>query len=141
MKYGSRMVIFRGGGNRGIVPVRGHFEPLSGRRRERTVRRSIRHFAFAVVVASIAMLGSLAGVARADGSSAAHDQYKPKPIVKPSGGQQPFTPPGAQASGPTANQGSTLPFTGLSLLKVVLVGVGLLLLGILLRRSVPRRGP
>jgi hypothetical protein len=34
-----------------------------------------------------------------------------------------------------------LPFTGLSLLKVVLVGVGLLLLGILLRRGVPRRGP
>jgi len=53
-------------------------------------------------------------------------------------------PPGTQASAPTGrptSSGSTLPFTGLSLLRVVLLGVALLLLGLLLRRGVPRRGP
>jgi hypothetical protein len=92
----------------------------------------------------LGLFGAFAGQARA-GGSAAQDQYTPPPVVKPTGGgggHQPLTPPGAQASAPTAaNQGSTLPFTGLSLLKVVLVGVALLLLGILLRRGLPRRGP
>ncbi|HEU5243447.1 MAG TPA: hypothetical protein VFU33_03525 [Gaiellaceae bacterium] len=106
------------------------------------MRRRVRHLAVAVAVGSVAVLGSFAGQARASGS-AAQDQYTPPSIVKPSGGGGSMTPPGAQASAPTgtAAQGSTLPFTGLSLLKVVLVGAGLLLLGILLRRGVPRRGP
>jgi hypothetical protein len=43
------------------------------------------------------------------------------------------------ASAPASS--STLPFTGLSLLKVVLVGVALLALGFVLRRGVSRRGP
>jgi hypothetical protein len=114
---------------------------LPDRRSEGTLKRRVRHLAVAVAVGSTA-LGSLAGQARA-GGSAAQDQYTPPAVVTPTGGGQPMTPPGAQASAPAlgANQGSTLPFTGLSLLKVVLVGAGLLLLGILLRRGLPRRGP
>lgn len=108
------------------------------------MRRRIPHLSAAVVVGSLVMLGSLAGQARA-GGTAAQDQYKAPPIVKPAGkptgGSQPLTPPGAQASGQVlgANHASTLPFTGLSLLEFVLVGVGLLILGILLRRGLPRR--
>lgn len=111
------------------------------------MKRRSRRFAVAVAVGSIALLGGFAGQARASGGSAAQDQYSPPPVVKPggkpTGGKGSFTPPGAQASAPApvSSQGSTLPFTGLSLLAVVLVGAGLLLLGILLRRGVPRRGP
>ena len=107
------------------------------------MNRRVRHLGIALTVGVLAALGSFAGQARA-GGSAAQDQYTPPPIVKPKGGGQPMTPPGAQASAPdsgVAGQGSTLPFTGLSLLKVVLIGAGLLLLGLLLRRGVPRRGP
>ena len=109
------------------------------------MRRRARHLAAAVAVGVMAMLGSFAGQARA-GGSAAQDQYTPpsivKPTGKPAGGSGPLTPPGTQASAPlAASQGSTLPFTGLSLLKVVLVGAGLLLLGLLLRRGLPRREP
>lgn len=90
------------------------------------------------------MLGLFAGQALA-GGSAAQDQYTPPKVPSPKGGHQPMTPPGAQAAGPNhgsvPGQGATLPFTGLSLLKVVLVGAALLLLGIVLRRGLPRRGP
>lgn len=105
----------------------------------------MRRLAAALLVAAIVALGSLAGQARA-GGSAAQDQYTPPSTVTPTkGGKGPMTPPGAQASAPTgthmAGQGGTLPFTGLSLLKVVLVGAALLVLGILLRRGLPRRDP
>jgi hypothetical protein len=103
----------------------------------------VRRLAVWVLVATIAALGSLAGQARA--GSAAQDQYTPPATVTPTQGHGPMTPPGTQASAPSpthiAGQGPTLPFTGLSLLKVVLVGAALLVLGILLRRGLPRRGP
>lgn len=107
------------------------------------MKHRARHLSLALAVGLLAMLGSFAGQARA-GGSAAQDQYTPPPVVKPGGGGQSMTPPGAQASAPesgVAGQSSTLPFTGLSLLKVVLVGAGLLLLGLMLRRGLPRRGP
>jgi hypothetical protein len=125
------------------VPGQFDFESSLDRHGERQLRRRIRHLALALGAVMLVMLGSLVGQARA-GGSAAQDQYTPAPVVKPTGGAGAMTPPGAQASAPTAGAvqgGSTLPFTGLSLLKIVLVGVGLLLLGILLRRGVPRRGP
>jgi hypothetical protein len=104
----------------------------------------VRRLAVWVLVATIAALGLLAGQARA-GGSAAQDQYTPPATVTPTQGHGPMTPPGTQASAPSpthvAGQGPTLPFTGLSLLKVVLVGAALLVLGILLRRGLPRRGP
>ena len=107
------------------------------------MKHRARHLSVVLALGLLVTLGSFAGQARA-GGSAAQDQYTPAPVVKPAGGGQSMTPPGAQASAPqsgVAGQSSTLPFTGLSLLKVVLVGAGLLLLGLLLRRSVPRRGP
>jgi hypothetical protein len=92
----------------------------------------------------VVAFGPLAGGAWAGGSSptAARDQYTPPSTAKPK--PQKMKSPGAQASAPTATpatQGSTLPFTGLSLVKVVLVGLALLALGVLLRRGLPRRGP
>ena len=124
------------------MPSQFDFESSPDRRNERQLRRRIRHLAAAVAVGLLAMLGSVVGQARA-GGSAAQDQYTPPPIVKPTGGGGPMTPPGAQASAPAGGveAASTLPFTGLSLLKVVLVGAGLLLLGIVLRRGVARRDP
>lgn len=124
------------------MPDQFDFEPSAGPRCEGQLRRHSRQLA--VVLVSIAMFGLFAGQARA-GGSAAQDQYTPPKTVSPKSGPQQMTPPGAQAAGPThgqtPGQGATLPFTGLSLLKVVLVGSALLLLGIILRRGLPRRGP
>lgn len=107
--------------------------------------RRARLLALALAVCATAAAGLLAGLAYGAGGSAADDQY-PTTTAMPTQGQGPLTPPGAQASAPTgahvAGQGATLPFTGLSLLKVVLVGAALLVLGILLHRGrLPRRGP
>lgn len=118
------------------------FESSPASRSEGRLRRRVGHLA--VAVASIVMLGTFAGQARA-GGSAAQDQYTPPKTVSPKSGHQQMTPPGAQAAGPNhgpaPGQGATLPFTGLSLFRVVLVGGALLLLGIFLRRGLPRRGP
>jgi hypothetical protein len=103
--------------------------------------RLLRFPAAAILAALIAACGLFAGQAWA-GGSAANDQYTPPPIAKPKPNHS--MKPGTQASGPTSrptSRGSMLPFTGLSLLRVVLLGVVLLLLGVLLRRGVPRRGP
>jgi hypothetical protein len=99
------------------------------------------HLLVLAVVVSMATFGTLAGQAWAGGAgTAAQDQYSPPPVVTPAHHHQQMKPP-SHGTAPTGSPGSTLPFTGLSLLKVVLIGVALLLLGILLRRSVPRRGP
>jgi hypothetical protein len=113
----------------------------------------VRLIILTVVLGLLVASGSLVGKARAGshGNTAAEDQYTPPKVVKPAKPAKPtkpakgqtFTPPSAQASAPAPTQqtGTTLPFTGLSLWKVVLVGVALLVLGVLLRRGVPRRGP
>jgi hypothetical protein len=133
------LIIFRGSGYKVIVPRELDFESLSAASCDRVGRRRMRLSAVAILLASIVAFGLFAGQARA-GGSAAHDQYTPPSVP----GQHQSTPPGAQASAPIASSapgGSTLPFTGLSLLRVVLLGVVLLVLGVLLRRGVPRRGP
>jgi len=132
------LIIFRGSGYKIIVPRELDFESLSAHSRHRISQRRMRLPALAILVAAV-VFGLFAGQARASGS-AAHDQYTPPPVPS----QHQSTPPGAQASAPLAaptSGGSTLPFTGLSLLRVVLLGVVLLVLGVLLRRGVPRRGP
>ena len=114
---------------------------------ERGPRRRVGLLACALAVGSVAAFGPLAGQAWAGSThgvspTAAQDQYTPPPIPKPKPKQ--MKPPGAQASAPTTHHmthSGALPFTGLSLLKVVLVGVALLVLGVLLRRGSPRRGP
>lgn len=133
------LIIFRHSGYNMIVPRELEFESLSASSRATIGRQRMRLSAVAMLVASLVVFGLFAGQARASGS-AAHDQYTPPSVP----GQHQSTPPGAQASVPIAaptSGGSTLPFTGLSLLRVVLLGVALLLLGVALRRGVPRRGP
>ena len=132
------LIIFRGSGYKVIVPRELNFESLSAPSRDPIGRRRLPAVAILVAAAIVASC-LFAGQARASGS-AAHDQYTPPAVPS----QHQSTPPGAQASAPIAAAtpgGSTLPFTGLSLLRVVLLGVVLLVLGVLLRRGVPRRGP
>jgi len=133
------LIIFRGRGYKVIVPRELDFESLSAPSRDPIGRRRMRLPAVAILVVAIVASCLFAGQARASGS-AAHDQYTPPSVPS----QHQSTPPGAQASAPIAAGtpgGSTLPFTGLSLLRVLLLGVVLLVLGVLLRRGVPRRGP
>jgi hypothetical protein len=72
--------------------------------------------------------------------SAAHAQYGPAKVLKPTvlgttvkrKAVHKAVAPKAVA---TARTGGTLPFTGLSLVKLVLVALGLLVIGVILRQS------
>jgi hypothetical protein len=71
---------------------------------------------------------------------AAQDQYTPKNLVKPlkfKNNGKPTVGAAAPESSAKAKGGVTLPFTGFSLVTVVLVGVGLIVLGFALRRRRP----
>jgi hypothetical protein len=97
--------------------------------------------------ASAATMSGKAPHATSSGVTAADDQYSSQHVVtppkhtgtapatssntSPSGNSAPFTPPKTTT---TASAANTLPFTGVGLLKVVLVGIALLGLGVLLRR-------
>jgi hypothetical protein len=79
-------------------------------------------------VAGAATTASTGGSHPSAQHSAQQDQYNTKPVVPPA-------PKNAVATGSAApkQSGGTLPFTGLSLVGVVLAGVGLILLGVALR--------
>lgn len=79
-------------------------------------------------VAGAATTSAGAGSHACGQQSAQHDQYCKKPVVPPA-------PKNAVVTGSTAPQktSGTLPFTGLSLVGVVLAGVGLILFGVALR--------
>ena len=101
-----------------------------------------------VGAASAVTLSKSTPHAHANGLTAADDQYGEQHVVTPvsgveaakksveapkesTGSAAPMTPPAATTA---TSPDQTLPFTGISLLKFALIGLGLVALGLLLRR-------
>lgn len=112
--------------------------------------RSARRFAGGTATLVVALL-VLSGSASASTSSAkshstvysaAHSQYGNAHVLKPTVlGTSKTKPSAAPAAKPlaTTKSAGTLPFTGLSLLKVLLVALGMLVLGVMLRQPLRSR--